>query len=132
MLRKTGVRPKGAERVLADTEFGVQFFENANERLGWSFERALGQLTHLLYSPNVVRHQHIALPLTANHLSGIFDPTKAKFLSIKGFHGPKHGQSLVQAIKLKGNYGSHTLRKTWGYHQRVTYKVDIPSELRGA
>ena len=81
MLRKTGVRPKGAERVLADTEFGVQFFENANERLGWSFERALGQLTHLLYSRNVVRHQHIALPLplTANHLSGIFDPTKAKY-----------------------------------------------------
>ena len=29
-------------------------------------------------------------------------------------------------IKLKGNYGSHTLRKTWGYHQRVTFKVDIP------
>lgn len=25
------------------------------------------------------------------------------------------------AINLAGNYGSHTLRKTWGYHQRVTY-----------
>jgi integrase len=29
-------------------------------------------------------------------------------------------------INLKGNYGSHTLRKTWGYHQRVTFGVDIP------
>ena len=29
-------------------------------------------------------------------------------------------------INLKGNYGSHTLRKTWGYHQRVTFNVGIP------
>lgn len=26
-------------------------------------------------------------------------------------------------VGLKGNYASHTLRKTWGYHQRVTYGV---------
>lgn len=31
-----------------------------------------------------------------------------------------------KSINLKGNYGSHSLRKTWGYHQRVTHKVDIP------
>lgn len=29
-------------------------------------------------------------------------------------------------INLCGNYGSHTLRKTWGYHQRVTFCVDLP------
>ncbi|MFC1512210.1 tyrosine-type recombinase/integrase [Candidatus Latescibacterota bacterium] len=29
-------------------------------------------------------------------------------------------------INLKGNYGSHTLRKTWGYHQRVGFNVGIP------
>ena len=29
-------------------------------------------------------------------------------------------------INLKGNYGSHSLRKTWGYHQRVTFGTDIP------
>jgi integrase len=28
--------------------------------------------------------------------------------------------------KLKGNFGSHTLRKTWGYHQRVTFGVGLP------
>jgi integrase len=27
----------------------------------------------------------------------------------------------TRAIHLYGNYGTHTLRKTWGYHQRVTY-----------
>ncbi len=26
-----------------------------------------------------------------------------------------------KAINLKGNYGGHSLRKTWGYHQRVTF-----------
>lgn len=31
-----------------------------------------------------------------------------------------------EEINLKGNYGSHTLRKTWGYHQRVTFNVGIP------
>ena len=29
-------------------------------------------------------------------------------------------------INLKGNYGSHSLRKTFGYHQRVTYNVGVP------
>jgi hypothetical protein len=35
-------------------------------------------------------------------------------------------KAWCKAARLKGNYGSHTLRKTWGYHQRVTYRVDIP------
>ncbi|WP_319759547.1 tyrosine-type recombinase/integrase [Maridesulfovibrio sp.] len=30
-------------------------------------------------------------------------------------------------LNLKGNYGSHTLRKTFGYHQRVTFHEDIPT-----
>ena len=29
----------------------------------------------------------------------------------------------TRAINLKGNYGTHTLRKTWGYQQRVKYGV---------
>ncbi len=31
-----------------------------------------------------------------------------------------------RSINLKGNYGSHTLRKTFGYHQRVTFGVGLP------
>jgi integrase len=30
-------------------------------------------------------------------------------------------------INLTGNYGSHSLRKTWGYHQRKKFRVDIPT-----
>ena len=29
-------------------------------------------------------------------------------------------------INLKGNYASHSLRKTFGYHQRVTFGVGLP------
>jgi integrase len=32
-----------------------------------------------------------------------------------------------RAINLPGNYGSHTLRKTWGYMMRTQHGVDIPT-----
>lgn len=32
-----------------------------------------------------------------------------------------------RAVGLRGRYGTHTLRKTWGYHQRVSFGVDIPT-----
>jgi integrase len=35
-------------------------------------------------------------------------------------------KSWCRAINLKGNYGSHTLRKSWGYHQRIRFGTDIP------
>jgi len=52
------------------------------------------------------------------------------FLSNKGENRPLTIQSVnrmiktwCRAIKLKGNFGAHTLRKTWGYVQRVHFKV---------
>ena len=54
-------------------------------------------------------------------------------LLFKGQRGPLTVPSVHRLVKgwcrmvnLKGNYGSHSLRKTWGYHQRVTFGVDIP------
>ena len=35
-------------------------------------------------------------------------------------------KSWCSAINLKGRWGSHTLRKTFGYHQRVTFGTDLP------
>ncbi|WP_027359585.1 tyrosine-type recombinase/integrase [Desulforegula conservatrix] len=29
------------------------------------------------------------------------------------------------AVNLKGNFGSHTLRKTWGYHQHFAFGVEL-------
>lgn len=31
-----------------------------------------------------------------------------------------------KAINLRGNYGSHSLRKTWGYHQHKTFNTSLP------
>ncbi|MCP3872129.1 MAG: tyrosine-type recombinase/integrase [Desulfobacteraceae bacterium] len=52
------------------------------------------------------------------------------FQSRKGDNSPLSVQSVhglikkwTSAINLKGNYGTHTLRKTWGYHQRVKFGV---------
>jgi integrase len=35
-------------------------------------------------------------------------------------------KSWCRSINLSGNYGSHTLRKTWGYFQRVHFGVGLP------
>jgi integrase len=35
-------------------------------------------------------------------------------------------KSWCGAINLKGNFASHSLRKTWGYHQRVSFGTDLP------
>jgi len=52
------------------------------------------------------------------------------FKSQKGHNSPLSVQAVhalikkwTQAINLKGNYGTHTLRKTWGYQQRVKFGV---------
>jgi integrase len=31
-----------------------------------------------------------------------------------------------KTLRIPGNYASHTMRKTWGYHQRVTYGAGLP------
>ena len=36
-------------------------------------------------------------------------------------------KSWCKTINLNGNYGSHSLRKTWGYHQRVSFGTDLPT-----
>jgi integrase len=36
-------------------------------------------------------------------------------------------KAWCKEINLKGNYGSNTLRKTWGYHQRVSFGTDLPT-----
>jgi integrase len=42
-------------------------------------------------------------------------------LSVQAVHGLV--KKWTQSINLKGNYGTHTLRKTWGYQQRTKYGV---------
>lgn len=35
-------------------------------------------------------------------------------------------QWCIDGKAAKANYGSHSLRKTWGYHQRVTFNSGVP------
>lgn len=53
------------------------------------------------------------------------------FIGLRGVLTVQYVNRLVKQWCLdgkaaKGNYGSHSLRKTWGYHQRVTFDSDIP------
>ncbi len=54
----------------------------------------------------------------------LFQSQRRDVLTVPSVH--KLVKGWCGEINLKGNYGSHTLRKTWGYHQRVTFGVDLP------
>jgi len=56
------------------------------------------------------------------------DPEDYLFRSRKGGHISSQSvgrlvKTWAACINLKGNYGAHTLRKTWGYHQRINHGV---------
>ena len=38
----------------------------------------------------------------------------------------RHAVAEDLDIDLRGNFGSHTLRKTWGYHQRMHNNAQLP------
>lgn len=51
----------------------------------------------------------------------------------RGQRGPLTVPTVSRMVKdwcrsagLAGNYGAHSMRKTWGYHMRVTYGQSIP------
>ena len=55
----------------------------------------------------------------------LFKSRKGDQLCVQSIHRLVKG--WCNQINLKGNYGSHSLRKTWGYHQRVTFGADLPT-----
>ncbi len=55
----------------------------------------------------------------------LFKSRKGTQLCVQSVHRLVKG--WCNQINLKGNYGSHSLRKTWGYHQRVTFGADLPT-----
>ena len=68
-----------------------------------------------------------------NHLASMSDPDDESYLFL-GLRGnpltvptlSRMVKTWCQAINLPGNYGSHSLRKTWGYHQRVSFGMGLP------
>ena len=53
----------------------------------------------------------------------LFQTQRRHVLTVPSVH--KLVKGWCSEINLKGNYGSHILRKTWGCHQRVTFGVDL-------
>jgi len=54
----------------------------------------------------------------------LFKSRRGDRLTVSSVHRLVKG--WCRDINLQGNYGSHTLRKTWGYHQRVTFGMGLP------
>lgn len=54
----------------------------------------------------------------------LFRSQRGEVLTVPSLHRLVKG--WCAAINLRGNFGSHTLRKTWGYHQRVTFGMGLP------
>lgn len=66
---------------------------------------------------------------------GAESPGEALFIGQRGRLTVQYLNRLVKkwcsdAGLTQDNYGSHTLRKTWGYHQRVTFKTDLVLIMR--
>jgi len=53
----------------------------------------------------------------------LFKSRKGKNYPLTTFAVTKYVKEWAAALNLKGNYGAHTLRKTWCFHQRKTFGV---------
>jgi integrase len=90
-------------------------------------EKKTGKLRRISLNRKVVEavKNHIAtLPPDVSDSEALFRSARgAAALTVPSVHRLVKG--WCREAKLKGNYGSHTLRKTWGYHQRVTFGAGI-------
>lgn len=54
----------------------------------------------------------------------LFYSQRSKSLEVSSLH--RLVKSWCSSIALQGNYGSRSLRKTWGYHQRISFGSRLP------
>ena len=87
-------------------------------------ERKTGKLRRITLNKTVVEATNTLLAAFPYHDDNSL---------FRGQRGPLTVPSLTHlvkswcaAINLQGNFGSHSLRKTWGYHQRVTFGRSLP------
>lgn len=65
---------------------------------------------------------YLAVAAAADH-HYLFKSRKGKNYPLTTFAVTKYVKQWAAALNLKGNFGAHTLRKTWCYHQRKTFGV---------
>ena len=53
----------------------------------------------------------------------LFKSRKGKNYPLTTYAVTKYVKRWAESVNLKGNFGAHSLRKTWTYHQRKTFGV---------
>ena len=137
---------KSIKKLLQDNPRDLCLFTlgiNTNLRASDLLQTTAGQVRNLkpgdeltLKERKTGKHRRITLNKAAvSSIKGLLSsrPYQGNDPLFLGQRGPLTVPSVnrlvkqwCKAINLKGNYGSHTLRKTFGYHQRVTFGMGIP------
>ena len=138
---------KGIKKMLSDAPRDKLLFTmgiNSGLRVQDLLALKIGDIRHTIVGERItlrekktckenvfILNKEIKTALDA-YLETIPDNTDADYLfkSRKGRNYPlstyavtKYVKKWTESINLKGNYGAHTLRKTWTYHQRKTFGV---------
>ena len=115
----TNLRASDLLRITAGQVRGLKAGDEIEIR-----ERKTGKVRRITLNKAVVRN------VTALLKQRVYRDDEPLFVGQRGPLTVPSVNRLVKgwcrAINLRGNYGSHTLRKTFGYHQRVTFGVSLP------
>lgn len=87
-------------------------------------ERKTGKLRRITLNKAVVETTNMLLATFPYHNDELLFRGQRGPLTVPSFS--RLVKSWCSAINLQGNFGSHSLRKTWGYHQRVTFGRSLP------
>ena len=115
----TNLRASDILNLKADQVRGVKPGDEIEIR-----EKKTGKARRLTLNNNVMNAINTLLA------SQFYEPGDYLFKGQRGVWSVPYVSQKVKnwckAVNLKGNYGSHSLRKTWGYHQRVTFGQSLP------
>ena len=138
---------KSIKKLLADNPRDLCLFTlgiNTNLRASDLLRITAGQVRHLqagdeftlkekktgkerritLNKAAVTAIQHLLTIKSLADNDPLFFSQRGKVLTVPSVN--RLVKSWCRAINLPGNYGSHTLRKTFGYHQRVQLNTGVP------
>ena len=89
-------------------------------------EQKTGKLRRLTFNQTCVNAINTLLASKSfRDTDFLFQGQRSKRLTVGSLN--RLVKTWTKTINLKGNYGSHSLRKTWGYMQRTEFNVDIPT-----
>jgi len=87
-------------------------------------EQKTGKVRRITLNKTCIKAIQNLLASKLYHNDYLFQSQRRHVLTVPSVH--KLVKGWCGEINLKGNYGSHTLRKTFGYQQRVHFGVGLP------